>query len=82
VARDLGRRLGDAAGTLYALVLLNASIIGAAAVTLGTSYAFGDFFGAHHSLHRSFFQAKAFIPASWLVAVAGGIVSYRTPRSA
>jgi NRAMP (natural resistance-associated macrophage protein)-like metal ion transporter len=75
VARDLGRRLGDAAGTLYALVLLNASIIGAAAVTLGTSYAFGDFFGAHHSLHRSFFQAKGFYSSfAALVAVAGGIV--------
>ena len=75
VARDLGRRLGDAAGTLYALVLLNASIIGAAAVTLGTSYAFGDFFGAHHSLHRSFFQAKGFYASfAGLVAVAGAIV--------
>ena len=80
VARDLGRRLGDAAGTLYALVLLNASIIGAAAVTLGTSYAFGDFFGAHHSLHRSFFQAKGFYSsfAGWPEALS----SYRTPRSA
>jgi Mn2+/Fe2+ NRAMP family transporter len=75
VARDLGRRLGDAAGTLYALVLLNASIIGAAAVTLGTSYAFGDFFGAHHSLHRSFLQAKGFYASfAGLVVVAGGIV--------
>jgi NRAMP (natural resistance-associated macrophage protein)-like metal ion transporter len=75
VARDLGRRLGHAAGTLYALVLLNASIIGAAAVTLGTSYAFGDFFGAHHSLHRSFFQAKGFYASfAGLVAVAGAIV--------
>jgi Mn2+/Fe2+ NRAMP family transporter len=75
VARDLGRQLGHAAGTLYALVLLNASIIGAAAVTLGTSYAFGDFFGAHHSLHRSFFEAKGFYTSfAGLVAVAGGIV--------
>lgn len=75
VATGLGRQLGHAAGTLYALVLLNASIIGAAAVTLGTSYAFGDFFGAHHSLDRSFFEAKGFY-ASFvgLVAVAAGIV--------
>jgi NRAMP (natural resistance-associated macrophage protein)-like metal ion transporter len=75
VARSLGRQLGHAAGTLYALVLLNASIIGAAAVTLGTSYAFGDFFGAHHSLHRSFFQAKGFYTSfAGLVAVAAAIV--------
>jgi NRAMP (natural resistance-associated macrophage protein)-like metal ion transporter len=75
VAHALGRQLGHAAGTLYALVLLNASIIGAAAVTLGTSYAFGDFFGARHSLHRSFFEAKAFYASfAGLVAVAAGIV--------
>jgi NRAMP (natural resistance-associated macrophage protein)-like metal ion transporter len=75
VARDLGRVLGHAAGTLYAVVLLNASIIGAAAVTLGTSYAFGDFFGTHHSLHRNFFEAKGFyLSFAALVAVAAGIV--------
>jgi NRAMP (natural resistance-associated macrophage protein)-like metal ion transporter len=75
VARSLGRRLGHATGALYALVLLNASIIGAAAVTLGTSYAFGDFFGAHHSLHRSFMQAKGFYASfAGLVAVAAAIV--------
>jgi NRAMP (natural resistance-associated macrophage protein)-like metal ion transporter len=74
-ASALGRVLGHAAGTLYALVLLNASIIGAAAVTLGTSYAVGDFFGAHHSLHRNFFQAKAFYASfAAMVALAGGIV--------
>ncbi len=64
-------------------MLLNASIIGAAAVTLGTSYAFGDFFGAHHSLHRTFFQAKGFYASfAGLVAVAAASSSYRMPRSA
>ncbi|MHB1499011.1 MAG: NRAMP family divalent metal transporter [Acidimicrobiales bacterium] len=75
VAHALGTVLGHSAGALYALVLLNASIIGAAAVTLGTSYAFGDFFGAHHSLHRSFWEAKGFYASfAALVAVAAGIV--------
>jgi NRAMP (natural resistance-associated macrophage protein)-like metal ion transporter len=75
VASALEATLGHAAGTLYALILLNASIIGAAAVTLGTSYAVGDFFGAHHSLHRNFFQAKAFyLSFAGLVAVAAAIV--------
>jgi hypothetical protein len=56
-------------------VLLNASIIGAATVTLGTSYAVGDFFGVHHSLHRSFFDAKGFYASfAGLVAVAAVIV--------
>ena len=75
VASALGHALGHAAGILYALVLLNASIIGAAAVTLGTSYAFGDFFGAHHSLHRSFWEAKGFYASfAGLVALGAGIV--------
>ncbi len=38
--------LGATAGALFAIVLLNASLIGAAAVTLATSYAFGDMFGS------------------------------------
>ena len=74
-AQALGVVLGHTAGTLYALVLLNASIIGAAAVTLGTSYAVGDFFGARHSLHRTFFQAKAFYASfAGLMALAAAIV--------
>ncbi len=47
-------------GALFSIVLLDASIIGAAAVTLATSYAFGDMFGIRHSLHRSFRDAKPF----------------------
>jgi Mn2+/Fe2+ NRAMP family transporter len=59
-ARGLQHTLGYGAGLLFALVLLNASIIGAGAVTLSTSYAFGDVFGLHHSLHRPFREAKFF----------------------
>ncbi|MGH3558903.1 MAG: NRAMP family divalent metal transporter, partial [Mycobacterium sp.] len=44
-------------GSIFAIVLLDASIIGAAAVTLATSYAFGDVFGLKHSLHRGFADA-------------------------
>jgi Mn2+/Fe2+ NRAMP family transporter len=47
-------------GTAFAIVLLDASIIGASAVTLSTSYAFGDVFGIKHSLHRKFREAKPF----------------------
>ena len=49
-----------AAGVIFALVLLNASLIGAGALTLSTSYAFGDVFGTKSSLHRSFSDAKSF----------------------
>ena len=75
VARGLEHRLGSPSGALYSVILLNASIIGAAAVTLGTSYAFGDMFGARHSLHRSFLEAPGFYASfAGLVAVAAGIV--------
>jgi NRAMP (natural resistance-associated macrophage protein)-like metal ion transporter len=75
VATELGRRLGSAAGTFYAVVLLNASLIGAAAVTLATSYAFGDVFGAKHSLNRGPLDAKLFYATfSAMVAAAAGIV--------
>ncbi|HXQ90267.1 MAG TPA: NRAMP family divalent metal transporter [Acidimicrobiales bacterium] len=60
VAHDLARHIGNVTGTLFAVILLNASIIGAAAVTLSTSYAFGDMFGTRHSLHRRVRDAKFF----------------------
>jgi Mn2+/Fe2+ NRAMP family transporter len=59
-AADLKQSLGSLAGGFYALVLLNASLIGAGALTLSTSYAFGDMFGTKSSLHRSFGDAKSF----------------------
>jgi Mn2+/Fe2+ NRAMP family transporter len=65
----------NALGALFAILLFDASIIGAAAVTLSTSYAFGDVFGIRHSLHRSFREAKPFyLSYSAMVAVAGVIV--------
>jgi Mn2+/Fe2+ NRAMP family transporter len=62
-------------GAAFSVVLLDASIIGAAAVTLSTSYAFGDVFGIKHSLHRSFRDARPFY-ASYgaMIVVAAGIV--------
>ncbi|MDQ2761468.1 MAG: divalent metal cation transporter [Actinomycetota bacterium] len=59
-AAGLGHVLGSTAGAFFAIVLLNASLIGAGALTLSTSYAFGDLFGTKSSLHRSFAEAKSF----------------------
>jgi NRAMP (natural resistance-associated macrophage protein)-like metal ion transporter len=77
----LGTAVGLAAkrsallGSIFALLLLDASIIGASAVTLSTSYAFGDVFGLRHSLHRSFKEARVFYGTySGLVALAAAIV--------
>lgn len=75
VAAGLNHQVGHAAGALYAIILLNASIIGAASVTLATSYAFGDVFGAHHSLHRNWREAKFFYGMfAGMVVLAAGIV--------
>jgi Mn2+/Fe2+ NRAMP family transporter len=62
-------------GAAFSVVLLDASIIGAAAVTLSTSYAFGDVFGIKHSLHRGFKDAKPFYASySAMIAVSAAIV--------
>jgi Mn2+/Fe2+ NRAMP family transporter len=75
VAEGLRHTIGATAGTFFAIVLLNASLIGAAAVTLSTSYAFGDVFGTAHSLHRGVRDAKAFYASfSAMVLAAAGIV--------
>jgi NRAMP (natural resistance-associated macrophage protein)-like metal ion transporter len=74
VAHLLAHR-GHELGAIFAIVLFDASIIGAAAVTLSTSYAFGDVFGIRHSLHRGFMEAKQFyFSYTTMVAVAAGIV--------
>jgi Mn2+/Fe2+ NRAMP family transporter len=74
IAHLLGEHSG-VLGSLFAIVLLDASIVGAAAVTLATSYAFGDVFGLKHSLHRSFGDAKQFyLSYSAMVAAAAAIV--------
>jgi Mn2+/Fe2+ NRAMP family transporter len=74
VARAFGAKSG-LLGAVFALVLLDASIIGAAAVTLSTSYAFGDVFNLKHSLHRRFSDAKPFYASyTAIVVLAAAIV--------
>jgi NRAMP (natural resistance-associated macrophage protein)-like metal ion transporter len=74
-ASALSSELGSVAGAFFALVLLNASLIGAGALTLSTSYAFGDVSGTKSSLHRSLFDAKAFYGMfAALIAGAAAIV--------
>jgi Mn2+/Fe2+ NRAMP family transporter len=74
-AEGLDHVLGPTAGAFFAIVLLNASLIGAGALTLSTSYAAGDMFGTKSSLHRSFKEAKLFYSMfSLVIAGAAGIV--------
>src|SRR5215469_6401671 len=51
---------GRTVGVLFAIALLDASIIGAFAVSLSTAYAISDVFGLKHSLHRGVRGAKGF----------------------
>jgi Mn2+/Fe2+ NRAMP family transporter len=68
-------RYSSTLGSVFAIVLLDASIIGAAAVTLAGSYAFGDVFGLKHSLHRGFSDAKPlYLSYTGMVVVAATIV--------
>src|SRR5438093_5962297 len=60
IAQGLHTNISPAAGAIFALLLFDASIVGASAVTLATSYAFGDVFGLRHSLHRGVREAKLF----------------------
>jgi Mn2+/Fe2+ NRAMP family transporter len=77
-AAQLDHVLGGVAGAFFALVLLNASLIGAGALTLSTSYAFGDVFGAKSSLHRTWRDAKQFY-AIFAGLVAGAAVIVLIP---
>ena len=75
VARGLAAHINPIEGSIFALLLFDASIVGASAVTLATSYAFGDIFGLRHSLHRGLREAKLFYGSyTAMVAVAAAIV--------
>ncbi len=75
IARGLASHITPIEGTIFALLLFDASIVGASAVTLATSYAFGDIFGLRHSLHRGVGEAKLFYGSyTAMVAVAAAIV--------
>src|SRR3989454_1959751 len=75
IARGLASHISPIDGPIFALLLFDASIVGASAVTLATSYAFGDIFGLRHSLHRGVREAKLFYASyTGMVAVAAAIV--------
>ncbi|MGN6665960.1 MAG: NRAMP family divalent metal transporter [Trinickia sp.] len=75
VIAGLHKYVGQTSATIFALALLDASIIGAAAVSLSTAYAIGDVFKVKHSLHRSVLDAKGFYLVYFgIVALAAALV--------
>ena len=74
VAAGLEKYVGKAAGILFAVALIDASIIGAAAVGLSTSYALGDVLVLKHSLHRKVSDAKGFYAVFVSILVGSAII--------
>jgi NRAMP (natural resistance-associated macrophage protein)-like metal ion transporter len=75
VAAGFGKYVGPTVGVLFAIALIDAAIIGAAAVSLSTAYAMGDVLSLRHSLHRKATEAKGFyIVYCGLIALAAALV--------
>jgi Mn2+/Fe2+ NRAMP family transporter len=75
IAAGLGKYAGRAAGVMFAIALIDASIIGASAVSLSTAYAIGDVLSLRHSLHRRPMEAKGFYAVFFgLIVLAAGLV--------
>jgi Mn2+/Fe2+ NRAMP family transporter len=75
VATGMERYFGRLPGVLFAVALIDASIIGACAVSLSTAYAIGDVLSLRHSLHRKVTDAKGFYSVyCGLIVVAAGLV--------
>ncbi|GFZ96553.1 NRAMP family divalent metal transporter [Dyella caseinilytica] len=60
VADGIAKYIGATPSVLFSIALIDASIIGAAAVSLSTAYAIGDVLSLNHSLHRKPTEAKTF----------------------
>ncbi len=75
IAAGLAAHVGPTAGVLFAIALIDAAILGAAAVSLATAYAIGDVFSARHSLHRKPSEAIGFyLVYAGLIAAAAALV--------
>ena len=75
VAAGLAKYVGGWAGDLFAIGLIDAALLGAAAVGLSTSYALGDVLSLRHSLHRKPTDALGFYACyGVLIALSAAIV--------
>ncbi|MBU6495174.1 MAG: Nramp family divalent metal transporter [Acidobacteria bacterium] len=75
LAHQLQHVLGHGAGAFFALILLNASIIGAAAVTLASSYAISDLSSTHQGLNARFSEARGFYLGFLALLIVAGSVA-------
>jgi hypothetical protein len=70
----LEKYAGRLPAVLFALALLDASIVGAAAVSLSTAYAIGDVFSLKHSLHRKPSDAKGFYGVYFALIIVAAVL--------
>ncbi|MDX2355250.1 divalent metal cation transporter, partial [Stutzerimonas xanthomarina] len=77
VLTALDKYVGPYSATIFAIALLDACLIGAAAVSLSTSYAIADVLRVRHSLHRKVTDAIGFYVAyGILIFIAAGLVAF------
>jgi NRAMP (natural resistance-associated macrophage protein)-like metal ion transporter len=75
VATGIELHIGRTAGVFFAVALIDACIIGAAAVSLSTAYAIGDVLSLRHSLHRKMSDAKGFYAVYFaLIVISAAVV--------
>jgi Mn2+/Fe2+ NRAMP family transporter len=75
-AAGLAGHAGRAVGVLFAIILLDASLIGANAVGLATTYAIADAVGRRHSLHWKISEAPAFYGGYALLLAVSAMVAF------
>jgi len=76
VASGLSKHLGSTVGVLFAIILLDASLIGANAIGLATTYAIGDAMGKRHSLHWKIGEAPLFYGGYALLLAVSAAVAF------
>ena len=79
VAAGLAKYVGETPADLFSIALIDASIIGAAAVSLSTAYAIGDVISLRHSLHHKPGEAKVFYGV-YAALIAGAAVLVFIPN--
>ncbi|MEB4209178.1 NRAMP family divalent metal transporter [Mycobacterium sp. 94-17] len=75
-ASGLSRHAGASVGVLFAIILLDASLIGANAVGLATTYAVGDAMGKRHSLHWKISEAPLFYGGYAILLAVSAAISF------
>ncbi|MDE3021429.1 MAG: Nramp family divalent metal transporter [Pseudomonadota bacterium] len=78
IAAGLAKYHSRLAGTLFAIALIDASLIGASAVSLSTAYAVADILSLKHSLHRKPADALPFYGIYFLL-IAGAATLVMIP---